>query len=234
VVFYAAHLGCSAIGFDIDDLVVRCSYHARQHLMKTDALLLKAPAVLLKADVFRVQSLEPATHAFSFFGHPGMVNATARVVASSASVVWFAAVAPHSADLGEAGLLNKVDGRVKVLPGIEMTVSGDRQTAFIIEMTLDRRQRVLAATAHVRKDVPTPDVDFTALAGKMLASEATYVAHAANWILEPEGSVRPKRHVVHCSNDKEDCAQNTNAMRLLSRRRRHEASHAGVSLSTTT
>jgi ribosomal protein L11 methylase PrmA len=45
VVFYATHLGCSAIGFDIDDLVVRCSYHARQHLMKTDASLLKAPAV---------------------------------------------------------------------------------------------------------------------------------------------------------------------------------------------
>ena len=68
VVFYAAHLGIPAIGFDIDDYVVRCSYHARQHLKKSDALLLKAPAVLLKADVFRVQSLEPATHAFSFVG----------------------------------------------------------------------------------------------------------------------------------------------------------------------
>jgi hypothetical protein len=161
-----------------------------------------------------------------------MVNATARVVESSASVVWFAAIAPHSADLGEAGLLNKVDGRVKVLPGIEMAVSGDRQTAFIIEMTLDRRQRELAATAHVWKDVPTPDADFTALAGKMLASEATYVAHAANWILEPEGSVRPKRHVVHCSNDKEDCETPTRCG--CSRHRRHEAPHASGSLSTTT
>jgi hypothetical protein len=70
-----------------------------------------------------------------------MVNATARVVVSSASVVWFAAIAPHSADLREAGLLDEGDGRVKVLPGVEMTVSGEGQTAFIIEMALDRRQR---------------------------------------------------------------------------------------------
>ena len=128
-----------------------------------------------------------------------MVNATALLVASSESVVWFAAILPHSGDLREAGLLDEADGTVTVLAGVEMTVSGYQYTAFIIHMTPLRRMRVLAATAHARKSALAPDVDFSALAREMLASEAAYDAHANNWVLKPDDAVRPKRQVVRCA-----------------------------------